>query len=91
MLPLSVESQNILYQSLHELIQQNDSQIDFYRRDPELARDPIFPILEDIFADGKISPEEMILLERQYRREQSMETALTYLPEKSKGHIRSEL
>ena len=90
-LPLSLESREILFQALLESLYESDSQIDFFRENTDFKRDPIFPLLEDIFADGKLSGEEMLLLEKHYRRDKNLKNLVQTLPEKSRNHVSCEL
>lgn len=91
LLPLSFESINILIQSLYELVEHPSLPTEFIHKEKSLRKDPIFPILEDILLDGKISPEEILLLENHYTKDSSLQKHVDILPEKSRRYIKSEL
>jgi hypothetical protein len=84
LLPISKESRDILRLSLEELIHEKTLKLDFFRKNRSLKHDPLFPLLEDIFADGRISTEEMVLLEEHYNKDTHLKKCLDILPEKSK-------
>jgi len=90
-LPLNGDIKNILAHSL--LSQVNGKSLNSSQVLPQsnIQRDPLFPILEDIFKDWQISGEEFLLLQHHYNKHSSFTDSLESISSTSKKAVKWEI
>lgn len=90
-LPLSQQMQQVFSQSMRSILYTTKLDVSQFIQNWDISRDPLFPLLEDIFADGHISPEEFLLIQQHYAKEQSFHNSLEHISKKWKQSITQEL
>ncbi len=90
-LPLSGDIKNILAQSLLSQIHGKTLNTTQVLPQSNIQRDPLFPILEDIFRDWQISEEEFLLLQHHYNENSTFSDTLESISSASKKTVEWEI